>query len=39
MIFFVDVYINGKISGKGQGRTKKEAEQAAAKDAMETLNK
>lgn len=37
--FFVDVYINGKISGKGQGRTKKEAEQAAAKDAMETLNK
>lgn len=37
--FFVDVYINGKIAGKGQGHTKKEAEQIAAKTAMESLER
>lgn len=33
----VEVYINGRKSGKGSGKTKKEAEQMAAKDAMSNL--
>ncbi|MBZ9635841.1 ribonuclease III [Clostridium sp. FP1] len=32
--FFVDVLINGSISGSGQGHSKKEAEQNAAKEVM-----
>jgi len=32
--FFVDVLINGSISGSGQGLSKKEAEQNAAKEVM-----
>lgn len=32
--FFVDVLINGSISGSGQGFSKKEAEQNAAKEVM-----
>ena len=33
--FTVEVLINGVISGRGTGRSKKEAEQSAAKDAFE----
>lgn len=33
----VEVYINGKKCGSGRGKTKKEAEQQAAKDAMGNL--
>ena len=33
----VEVYINGKKSGSGSGKTKKEAEQQAAKHAMGNL--
>lgn len=32
--FFVDVLINGSVQGSGQGYSKKEAEQNAAKDVM-----
>ena len=32
------VMLNGKPVGKGAGRTKKEAEQAAAKDALGALS-
>ena len=32
--FFVDVLINGCIKGSGQGYSKKEAEQNAAKEVM-----
>ncbi|MBU3126501.1 ribonuclease III [Clostridium tagluense] len=32
--FFVDVLINGSVSGSGQGLSKKEAEQNAAKEVM-----
>lgn len=35
--FKFGVYINNTLSGKGTGRTKKEAEQLAAKDALEGL--
>lgn len=31
--------LNGKIIGKGQGHTKKAAEQQAAFDALKTLDK
>ena len=34
--FFVNVLINGSISGSGQGFSKKEAEQNAAKEVMES---
>lgn len=37
--FTVAVSLNGKIVGDGVGKTKKEAEQAAAKSAMEELTK
>lgn len=33
--FHVNLFFNGKIIGKGSGRTKKEAEQSAAKEAIE----
>ncbi|WP_066193975.1 MULTISPECIES: ribonuclease III [Gracilibacillus] len=36
--FFAVVTINSKIIGKGVGRTKKEAEQRAAKQALDRLN-
>ena len=32
--FHVEVIINGKTEGKGQGASKKKAEQAAARDAL-----
>jgi ribonuclease-3 len=37
--FFVDVQLNGKAVGNGEGRSKKEAEQMAAKAAFEALEK
>lgn len=33
-IFFAAVYINGEDAGKGEGKSKKEAEQSAAKNAL-----
>jgi ribonuclease-3 len=35
--FEVEVWIKGRLSGRGIGRSKKEAEQRAAKEALETL--
>ncbi len=32
--FFTEVSVNGQVTGAGSGRTKKEAEQAAARDAL-----
>lgn len=37
--FFVDVQLNGVAVGSGEGRSKKEAEQMAAKAAIENLEK
>jgi ribonuclease-3 len=37
-IYHIDVLIDERLHGSGQGRTKKEAEQAAAKAALETLD-
>ena len=37
--FFVEVLLNGNSVGRGEGRSKKEAEQMAAKAAIETLEK
>ncbi|MDP2166732.1 MAG: ribonuclease III [Thermodesulfovibrionales bacterium] len=37
-IFTVEVYIGGRHSGSGTGRTKKEAESLAAKEALEGLS-
>ena len=34
---FCAVYINGSLTGEGEGRTKKEAEQAAAGAALRRL--
>ena len=36
--FEVDVWIKGQLSGHGVGKSKKEAEQKAAKEALETLS-
>ena len=36
-IFMVEVYVEGKVVGIGKGRSKKEAEQIAAGDALENL--
>lgn len=38
-LFLAEVSLNGQIIGKGSGRTKKEAEQAAACKALEKLGK
>jgi ribonuclease-3 len=35
--FTVEVCLNGKVCGSGRGRSKKEAEQAAAKSALENI--
>ena len=35
--FLFEVRLNGEPIGRGEGRSKKEAEQAAARDALETL--
>ena len=36
--FFVEVYVNGEVLGCGTGKSKKEAQQAAARQALEALN-
>lgn len=36
-IFVVDVMLNSNVIGKGQGRSKKQAEQMAAKEALELM--
>jgi ribonuclease-3 len=36
-LFYISVYKNGEKIGEGSGRSKKQAEQAAAKDALEHL--
>lgn len=36
--FVIEVAVNGTVAGQGQGRTKKEAEQMAAKVALERLS-
>lgn len=36
--FSIEVYIHGELMGIGHGKSKKEAQQQAAKQAMETLN-
>jgi len=38
-IFMAEVLLNGEPVGSGSGRSKKEAEQAAARSALEILNK
>lgn len=38
-LFLSDVSLNGKVIGSGSGRTKKEAEQAAAREALKKLTK
>lgn len=35
--FFMEVRVNGRTAGSGSGRSKKEAEQAAARDALEKI--
>jgi ribonuclease-3 len=35
--FLAKVYLNGRYLGEGEGRSKKEAEQAAAKEALDAL--
>jgi ribonuclease III len=35
--FFAQVWVDGSVRGKGQGRSKKQAEQASARDAWERL--
>ena len=35
--FLFEVRLNGESVGRGEGRSKKEAEQAAAKDALEKM--
>lgn len=37
-VFYVEVVWRGKILGRGQGKSKKEAEQFAAKEALEYIN-
>ncbi|MFV0519053.1 MAG: ribonuclease III [Lachnospirales bacterium] len=37
-VFFVEVYHDDKLLGKGQGKSKKEAEQNSAKEALITFN-
>ena len=38
-VFLSEVSLDGEVIGRGSGRTKKEAEQAAACQALERLNK
>lgn len=38
-VFTFEVLLNGAVAGVGEGRSKKEAEQMAAKDALEKWNK
>ena len=36
-VFVVDVMLNSNVIGKGEGRSKKQAEQMAAKEALELM--
>ncbi len=36
-VFFVEVHLNNNVIGKGEGRSKKEAEQLAAKEALKLM--
>ena len=36
-VFSVDVSVTGQTIGRGQGRSKKEAQQMAARDALQSL--
>ena len=36
-VFVMEVSVDGRVAGRGEGRSKKEAEQAAAKEALEKL--
>nr|WP_300005390.1 ribonuclease III [Tissierella sp.] len=36
-VFFMEVYLNGSVIGRGNGRNKKEAEQMAAREALISL--
>ena len=36
-LFVVDVMLNSNVIGKGKGRSKKKAEQMAAKEALELM--
>ena len=36
-VFYVDVYVNDKKIGEGNGKSKKEAEQKAAKEALQNI--
>ena len=36
--FYIEVLVNGEVTGHGSGKSKKEAQQAAAKVALEALN-
>ena len=36
-IFIVEVCLNGQVIGKGRGKSKKDAEQLAAKEALELM--
>ena len=38
-LFMSDVSLNGEVIGRGSGKTKKEAEQAAAREALRKLTK
>ena len=38
-VFVMEVTVDGKVAGQGQGRTKKEAEQLAAKAALEQMER
>jgi ribonuclease-3 len=38
-VFFIDVKLNGRIIGSGKGRSKKDAEQDAAKHALREMKK
>jgi len=37
--FTINVYLNGQMLGTGQGKSKKQAEQQAAKNALQHLDK
>ena len=37
-VFAIEVLVSGELAGRGIGRRKTEAEQAAARDALKTLS-
>ena len=38
-MFLIEVKVHGKVAGKGRGKSKKDAEQMAAKDALGQLKR